>query len=378
MRKTIILILIFFFLFIPKAWADDGGSSVDLSKMEDFSKRLQQDYDYMPQVDVSKMVDTYRSTGSVGLAFKDMMQSVKNFIFKEVRGNARLMVELLFLGLLCAVLKNIQNAFSNDSVSKIGYYACFLVMIIIIVRSISLSMQVGRETIDNMIQFTNSMMPAMLVLLAAVGGFASAATLDPIIMFTVKVISDVIRDLILPMTIFVVVLNIVDNLSENIKITEFAKLLQQMNKWALGLIMTVFIGVITVRSSMSSTLDQLTAKTAKFAVDYFIPVVGKALSDAVSTVAGYSLVLKDAVSLVGLVIMIFICLFPLIKIILIALVYKFVGAVMQPVVDGKVVNCLSAVGNSLTMIFACVLSVAVMFFIMITIIASTGKLVMAG
>jgi stage III sporulation protein AE len=30
-------------------------------------------------------------------------------------------------------------------------------------------------------------------------------------------------------------------------------------------------------------------KTAKFAVDNFIPVVGKALSDAVSTVAGYSL-----------------------------------------------------------------------------------------
>jgi stage III sporulation protein AE len=61
---------------------------------------------------------------------------------------------------------------------------------------------------------------------------------------------------------------------------------------------------------------------------------------------------------------------------MISLVYKFVGAVMQPVVDKKVVDCLTSVGNSLTLVFASVLSVAVMFFVMITIIISTGRLVM--
>ncbi|HBF76847.1 MAG TPA: stage III sporulation protein AE, partial [Clostridiaceae bacterium] len=64
----------------------------------------------------------------------------------------------------------------------------------------------------------------------------------------------------------------------------------------------------------------------------------------------------------------------LIKIILISLIYKFVGAIMEPVVDKKVVSCLSAAGDSMIMVFACVLCVTIMFFIMITIISSTGKL----
>jgi stage III sporulation protein AE len=112
-------------------------------------------------------------------------------------------------------------------------------------------------------------------------------------------------------------------------------------------------------------------------VDTFIPVVGKALSDAVATVAGYSLVLKDALGIIGLIFLITICVFPLLKIIVIALIYKLVGAVMQPVVDDKITLCLNSVGNSLTMVFASVLSVAVMFFIIIAIVISTGRLLTA-
>jgi len=152
-----------------------------------------------------------------------------------------------------------------------------------------------------------------------------------------------------------------------------------VSTWALGFIMTVFIGIITVRSTASTALDQLTLKTTKFAVDNFIPVVGKCMSDAISTVASYSLVLKNAIGIAGLLIMICICLFPLIKIMLISLIYKLVGAVMEPVVDKRIVECLTSAGNVLTIVFASVLSVSVMFFIMITIIMSTGKLlVMVG
>lgn len=143
----------------------------------------------------------------------------------------------------------------------------------------------------------------------------------------------------------------------------------------IGLYNDYFTAVVTIRSNTSATFDEVAVKSAKFAVDNFIPVVGKCLSDAVTTVAGYSLILKDAVSVAGLIILFLICIFPLIKIILIALIYKFVSAVMEPIVDRKVINCLSAVGSSITMIFVCVLSVAVMFFIMITIIAQTGRLI---
>jgi len=146
----------------------------------------------------------------------------------------------------------------------------------------------------------------------------------------------------------------------------------------MGFIMTAFIGVITVRSSISSSIDEVTLKTAKLAVDTFVPVVGKCFSDAITTVAGYSNLLRDAISVVGLLIMVFICIFPLIKIALIALIYKFAGAILEPVIDNRIVQCLSSVGNSIGILFACVSSVGVLFFIMTSIISSSGKLIMVA
>ncbi|EYE89694.1 stage III sporulation protein AE [Fervidicella metallireducens AeB] len=376
-KKIFYLLIILFLCVSTKAYAiSDEQTSVDISKLESFAQSLQQEVDYLPEISFSKMIESYKKNGSLGITVKDFTNSLLKFMFKEILLNSKLLVELLFIGIFCALLQNIQNAFSDDGVSKIAYYACFLVMVVVIIKSFSTAVQLGQRTISNMVEFMNSLMPPLIVLIAAVGGFASAATLDPIVMFILKVTSDIIRDLVLPLTILVVVINIVDNLSDSIKISKLGGLIKQVSLWVLGFIMTIFVGIVTIRSNASATIDQVALKSAKFAVDNFIPIVGKCLSDAITTVAGYSLVLKDAISIGGLLVMIFICVFPLIKIIILALIYKFVGAVMEPVVDKRIVDCLSATGSSLTMIFICVLSVAIMFFIMITIVASTGKLVM--
>ncbi|MDF2675406.1 MAG: spoIIIAE [Clostridiales bacterium] len=375
-RIFFMVIVIMLFCQVKTSAATNDWTGLKLNDLENFTTRLQQNVDYMPEISFSKMIDTYKTTHSIGITLKDFSNSFAKFLFKELLVSTRLLIELLLISMLCAVLQNIQNSFDGDNVSKIAYYACFLLMVIVMIKSFGQVVQLGRDTIDNMINFMNALMPTLVVLLATVGGFASAATLDPLIMFTIKIISDIIRDLVLPMTVLVVIINIVDSLSETIKITKLGVLVMQVSKWMLGFAMTVFVGVVTIRSSASTTLDQLTLKTSKFVVDNFIPVVGKALSDAISTVAGYSLLLKDAVSIGGVIIMILICVFPLIKIILMSLVYKLVGAVMEPVVDKRIVDCLSSVGNSLTLVFASVFSVSVMFFVMITIIISTGRLVM--
>jgi stage III sporulation protein AE len=137
--------------------------------------------------------------------------------------------------------------------------------------------------------------------------------------------------------------------------------------------MTIFIAIITIRSIAAKSLDLVTMKTAKFAVDSFIPVVGKTLSDAISTVAGYTVLLKNAISSIGLIVVIVIMLLPIIKILIMAFIYKLTAALIEPISDKKVVSVIDSAGNSLIMINSCIISVSIMFFIMITIVASTGK-----
>ena len=291
-------------------------------------------------------------------------------------GNSKLLVELLVLGILSSILQNIQSAFSGSGVGKIAHYACFATITLLIIQSFILVVGIATSTIDKMLEFITILIPPLIMLIASSGQAISAATLDPIVMLIITVGTTVIKNFIIPSTAFVVALNIVNSLSDEPKVQKLASLIKQISLWALGFIMTIFITLITIRTNTSANLDAVTLKTTKFFIDNFIPLVGKSLSDAITTVVGYSLVLKDALSLIGLVVMIFICLFPLLKIILISLIYKFVAAVMEPVVDRKITGCLTSIGGSLTVIFSSVLSMAIMFFIMITIITSTGKLIL--
>jgi len=49
-------------------------------------------------------------------------------------------------------------------------------------------------------------------------------------------------------------------------------------------VLTLFVGVLSLEGTLSSSVDGITAKTTKAAVSNFIPIVGKILGDAVDTV----------------------------------------------------------------------------------------------
>ena len=119
-------------------------------------------------------------------------------------------------------------------------------------------------------------------------------------------------------------------------------------------------------------------KTAKFAIDNFIPIVGKAFSDAIASVAGYSLIIKNAISAVGLIIIIIMTLYPVIKILLNSIVFKLTAALIEPISDKRITTAIASAGDSLILIMSCVLSVSLMFFVLLGIKASSGKYIIGG
>ena len=65
----------------------------------------------------------------------------------------------------------------------------------------------------------------------------------------------------------------------------------------------------------------------------------------------------------------------MIKMISLIFIFKITSAIVEPLGENKVVSCLNDIGNSLTLIFVCVASVAMMLFIVITIIVGAGNMI---
>jgi len=142
---------------------------------------------------------------------------------------------------------------------------------------------------------------------------------------------------------------------------------------ALGLIFTVFVGALIVQGVMAASIDGISIRTAKFAVDTFVPVVGKMFAQAVDMVVGCSLLIKNAVGLVGLLVVASICLYPVLKILGIMAIYKLTSAVLEPVTDKRIADCLNDIGNMMIIIAITVAGMAMVFFLAITLVIGVGN-----
>lgn len=103
--------------------------------------------------------------------------------------------------------------------------------------------------------------------------------------------------------------------------------------------------MVSLEGTLASSVDGITAKTAKTVVSSAIPVVGKILGDAVDTVLGCGIVLKNAVGIVGVIIVIGICIMPIIKLVILSLAYKLLAVVSEPIADKNIVELLEQIGD---------------------------------
>ena len=90
---------------------------------------------------------------------------------------------------------------------------------------------------------------------------------------------------------------------------------------------------------------ELQQKLGKAIVSSAVPVVGKILGDIVDTVLGCSVVLKNAIGIVGVIIILGICIMPILKLSVLTISYKLVSAVIQPVADKDIVSLLEQIGD---------------------------------
>ncbi|WP_461613368.1 stage III sporulation protein AE [Clostridium sp. Marseille-QA1073] len=376
-RFLLVLAIILWLPFNVQAMEDTTGlteeQNAQIEKLYDYITNIQSEYEILNNMNPKEFVKNYIKNGDSGLSMKELFKYFSTYAFKEVLVAFKLVGSLIIVAIVCALLNNLQNAFSNENLTNIAYFACYSVMIILIVKGFYIGVTLAKDAIMEMSNFVAALFPILMMLLASVGGFVEATLMDPIIMGISSVGARFYATVLIPIICMSFVLEFVNNISDDYKVNNLSNLLRKSALWTQGIFMTVFIAIITIRSIAAKSLDLVTMKTAKFAVDSFIPLVGKTLSDAISTVAGYTVLLKNAISSIGLIVIIVIMLLPIIKILIMAFIYKLTAALIEPISDKKVVSVIDSAGNSLIMINSCIISVSIMFFIMITIVASTGK-----
>lgn len=354
-------------------WVKQQAGAVKTGEVETYWDELLSKYGgFFPRDSLPDFADLLLPGGEK-LTISNTLQALGKFLLQEVVLNGKLIVTIVILAVFSMVLETLQTAFERNTVSKIAYSISYMVIIILAINSFYVAIGYAKDAITSMIQFMMAMIPLLFTLLASLGNVVTVSVMHPLIVFMIHLIGTLIYVVVFPLLFFSAVLNIVSTLSDKYKVTQLANLLRNLSVGLLGVLLTVFLGVISVQGVTSSVTDGVALRTAKYITGNFVPVVGRVFSDATDTVITASLLVKNAVGLTGVIILLFLCAFPALKIMTLALIYNVSAAIMQPLGDSPVVSCLKTVGKSMIYVFAALAAVGLMFFLAITILLTAGN-----
>ena len=359
-----------------KALEEEVGK--EIHGLYEYINKMKLDVELMNELDPAEYLKSYIRDGKGNLSFGEISKAVVSLLFKEVGSVLKLVISIVVIAILSTLLKNLQDTFESKGISQIAFYACYAVIIMLLSKSFLISLSVAKNVINDIANFMAAILPVLVTMIGLAGGFVEAATIDPIIMASVVIVPRIYVSVIIPMIMIVFVLQFANNLSDEHKIGNLCKLVKQWVVWLQGIIITVFISLLTIRGITSTTRDAVALKTTKFAVDNFVPIVGKAFSDAITSVAAYSLIIKNAISGIGLVVIILLILYPVVKLVLMSFVYKLSSALIEPISDKRITASIASAGDAMVLLLSCVLSVSLMFFVLLGIMATAGKFIVGG
>ncbi|WP_169787898.1 stage III sporulation protein AE [Alicyclobacillus ferrooxydans] len=347
--------------------------SLPTGVIEQYWNSLQQQYGgYLPDAQSGNIIRSILENG--GWNLHGLIHGILRYFFSEVFDNIRLLGAILLLSVLAVILQSLQSAFEQQTVSQIAYAVIFFVLIGLAIGSFTEAVGYAKHAIQSMTDFMLATVPLVVTLMAASGAVTSAAFFQPMLVFAVHLISNVIFLFVFPMIFFAAILDLVSSLSPRYQVTRLAGFFRTAGVATLGLCLSAFLGVASVQGLGKGVADGVTLRLAKFSVNTFVPIVGKAMSDAAETVVSASMLVKNAVGVAGLLIVLCLALFPALKILALSMIYNGSAALMQPLGDGPMVKTLGSLSKTLVLVFACVAAVALMFFMAICILLLSANI----
>ncbi len=281
------------------------------------------------------------------------------------------MTRLLAPALLTAVAEQLHL---RRSLSGAAHYGGLVMTLGFLVTDLEAYVALCHRSVADMAGVMQAVFPLLVTLLAAVGGTASSMFYQPAVMAAAGSMTALVQQATMPLATGVAVLTMVSGLSTQLKVDKLRKLFRQAADWTLGLGFTVFIGVMSVQGLSAAAVDGVSIRTAKYAMDNFIPVVGGMFADTVDTLVGSSLLIQNAVGILGLMLLAGKLMTPLLRTVAAMLLYRAAAAVLEPVSDSPLCSCIGEYSGVFSLLFIIQLSTGAMFLLLIAQLVMVGQL----
>ncbi len=309
-------------------------------------------------------------SGKKNLSFVEILKAIKDGIVGEFKGNINRLTLIMSIAIIAAVFTSISQAFKDNQVADAGFYITYLLLFSVLTSSYIAVSNLAASTIGSLLDFMKVLVPTYIMALVFSTGTTTSYVYSHSSLFLITFIDVIILKIIIPLINIHFILTLANNLSKEDMLSKLAQLISDLVKWSLKALVALVVGINTASGLISPISDNL-KKSAIFKTAKAIPGVGDIIGGVAESMVSVSILLKNAIGVAGVVVILVICALPVCKLAVTTIVYKLSSALVQPISDKRLLNCISGAGDSSSLLLNTVIVGLILFIITITIIAVT-------
>lgn len=341
---------------------------VDLSEIEEKFNSL------FPSWEIS-FSELFQGTmeGNGAETFITQGKNILYTVLAEMDAVKYVCVTLLLIGIISTVFINFSSIFPKQQLADFGFQFTYLILIIFLVKVNAEVFAVAQNGLEGVISFLHVFIPAYFLVVGLSGGSATALGFYQVFLIAIYFVEQILVTLVLPLISCYMLLCIMNGIWEEERLSLFLGMIKKSIQTFLKLLLTMAVGSGMFQTLITPVIDTTKLNTMKKTVEA-IPGIGDLADGSLQVVLGMGVLLKNTMGILFIVLLIFICAMPILKVFFFMFVVKGCAGVMGLSADKRIINCTNAFGDGIMLLLQTMITAVTFFLILVLIVTfSTNR-----
>jgi len=320
-------------------------------------------------IDFKSLVTDIISGGQTSLK-QNFLQQLQTTLTKELSSNKKAIIQVIALAIISAFFTNFSNAFNNQQISQTGFFVTCIALVTILIAIFSVAANTATTAIESVLTFMKALIPIYATSIAITSGSMSSIAYYQFILLVIAVVNWLFLNVVIKGSYIFVMISAADCIAKEESLSKLSALIKLIISWIMKTCLAAVIGINAIQSLVLPVADSISSNVLTKALG-MIPGIGNGISVLSSTVIGAGTLVKNGIGVAALIVVMVICLIPIVKLVIFVITYKFISAIVQPVADKRIVDCINATAEGMNILLTTVVYSAIMFLITIAIICAS-------
>lgn len=361
----IFLLILFWQTAVKASSAEDLMGEMDFSEISSFLEEQEE----MP-ISFEEVVQAILKGDEV--PYESLGDYIKELLLSGLAKNQQLILRLLVISLAFSILKNYARHVSGAYISEIAFFLCYCFMMVLLLHSFSEMNQTVLTATENLTGFMKVWIPVYCTAISFSLNINSSAAAYSLIFTAVYLVEWVIRYLLVPLVQIYIMIEFLNHLMEEERFGRLSGLIADAVKLLLKSAVAFILGINIIQGMIAPAMDRLAGNTVAKTIQ-MVPGLGNVVNGMGQIFISSGLVIKNSVGAAALVILVVLCAVPFLKMAFLAILYKFLSAVLEPVADKRLSGGMNGIANGGILYLRILITCLMLFFLTIALTSAAVR-----